>query len=77
MSSMLKLNCRDMKLILIGSKYIFRILVILSTLNIALRKIIIKAEAKYILYFQYIYSNDGSLTKINQLDVKMACSFAW
>ena len=37
----------------------------------------IKAEAKYILYFLYFYSIDGSLTEINQLDVIMASSFVW
>lgn len=36
-----------------------------------------KAEAEYILYFLYIYNNDGSLTEINQLDVMMASSFVW
>ena len=65
---MLKLNCRDMNII-------FRILDTLSTSNITLRRIIIKAEAEYILYFLYIYSNDGSLTEINQLDVMIASSF--
>lgn len=74
---MLKLNCRDINIILIGSKQIFRILDTLSTWNITLRRIIIKAEAEYILYFLYIYNNDGSLTEINQLDVMMASSFVW
>ena len=66
-----------MNIILIGSKQIFRILDTLSTSNITLRRIIIKAEAEYILYFLYIYNNDGSLTEINQLDVMMASSFLW
>ena len=66
-----------MNIILIGSKQIFRILDTLSTSNITLRRIIIKAEAEYILYFLYIYNNDGSLTEINQLDVMMASSFVW
>ena len=74
---MLKLNCRDINIILIGSTQIFRILDTLSTSNITLRRIIIKAEAEYILYFLYIYNNDGSLTEINQLDVMMASSFVW
>ena len=74
---MLKLNCRDINIILIGSKQIFRILDTLSTSNITLRRIIIKAEAEYILYFLYIYNNDGSLTEINQFDVVMASSFVW
>lgn len=43
--------------------------------NITLRRIIVKAEAKYILYFLYFYSTDGSPTEINQLDVIMASSF--
>lgn len=72
---MLKLNCRDIKIILIGSKLIFRILDTLSISNITLRRIIVKAEAKYILYFLYFYSTDGSPTEINQLDVIMASSF--
>jgi len=35
----------------------------------------IRTEAKYILYFLYIYSKDGSLTEINQLHVMMASYF--